>query len=63
MKRLAGRYFQTATATGRLSMNELNFQCMPKPRDFRVPLTQMPASSQLSAHRDHTANIRRATIC
>lgn len=39
-------------------MNELNFQCMPKPRGFRVPLTQAPANSQLSAHRDHTANIR-----
>ena len=57
-KRLAGRFFQTGTATGRLSMNELNFQCMPRPRDFRVPLTQAPANSQLSGHRNHTANIR-----
>ncbi len=58
LRRLAGRYNQTGTATGRLCMGDVNFMCMPRPRDLVVPLTQPPSNSDATQHRPHQANIR-----
>ncbi len=60
LRRLPTRFNQTMTGTGRFAMDELNLQCMPKSRDFSVPLTQAhtPADWDAVAHRQHTANLR-----
>lgn len=44
LRRLRTRFNQTMTGTGRLAMDELNLQCMPNPRAFHVPMTQVCAS-------------------
>ena len=58
LRRLAGRYNQTGTATGRLCMGDPNFMCMPRPRDLVVPLTQLPCNPDATQHRPHQANVR-----
>lgn len=60
LRRLRTRYNQTMTASGRLAMDELNLQCMPRPRRFSVPATQAatPADWGTVEHREHVANLR-----
>ncbi|DBA82952.1 TPA: hypothetical protein ACH3X1_006731 [Trebouxia sp. C0004] len=62
LTRISGSFLQTASATGRLAMDEPNLQCAPKAKDFLVPMTQMPGSSSKDAHRIHTCNIRAAFV-
>lgn len=54
--RISGSILQTASATGRLAMDEPNLQCAPKARDFLVPATQVPEGA--AHYRKHRANAR-----
>lgn len=58
--RIRGAFCQTATATGRLGMEDPNLQTVPKPRQFNVKATQTQVSEGGTAthRRDHDANIR-----
>ena len=59
--RIRGRFCQTATATGRLSMEDPNLQTAPKTRQFNVAETQAQISDGGTARRgrrSHEANIR-----
>ena len=58
--RLRGSFCQTASATGRLAMEEPNLQTVPKPRAFSVAATQSqtPPPEQPVPRRTHEANIR-----
>ena len=59
--RIGGCICQTEASTGRLAMNNVNLQNVPKPTDFEVPTTQLVGSQQPDLlHRVHTANIRQA---
>ncbi len=62
LRRLAGRYNQTGTETGRLCMGEPNFMCMPRPRDITVLMTQQPSCPEATQHRHHQANVRCAYV-
>ena len=59
--RIRGSFCQTATATGRLSMEDPNLQTAPKTRQFNVAETQAQISGGGTARhgrRCHEANIR-----
>jgi DNA polymerase theta len=58
--RIRGSFCQTATATGRLAMEDPNLQTVPKPRRFnvRATQTQVSAGGTTSHRREHEANIR-----
>lgn len=58
--RLRGSFCQTASATGRLAMEEPNLQTVPKPRTFSVAATQAhtPPPGQPPERRDQEAKIR-----
>ncbi|KAK9789551.1 hypothetical protein WJX73_010627 [Symbiochloris irregularis] len=61
--RIGGVICQTETATGRLAMNCVNLQNVPKSTDFEVPSTQlMPSQEPGLQHRVHSANIRSAFV-
>ncbi|CUG84853.1 DNA polymerase A, putative [Bodo saltans] len=44
-KRVHGEYCQTATATGRLAMNDPNLQTIPHPITFTLPASSVPSAS------------------
>ncbi len=59
--RIRGSFCQTATATGRLSMEDPNLQTAPKTRKFNVAETQAQISeggTTRHGRRNHEANIR-----
>ena len=59
--RIRGSFCQTATATGRLSMEDPNLQTAPKTRKFNVAKTQAQISeggTTRHGRRNHEANIR-----
>ena len=61
LARIRGSFCQTATATGRLSMEDPNLQTAPKTRQFDVAETQAQISEGGTARhrrRNHEANIR-----
>lgn len=65
--RISGCICQTEASTGRLAMNNVNLQNVPKPMDFEVPPTQMtqmtlPSQQPDLLRRAHTANIRWASL-
>ena len=55
------RWLSKCTHDCRLSMDEPNLQCVPKPRDFLVPMTQLPTTASKDAHRIYTCNVRYET--
>ena len=48
--RITASWLQTNSDTGRISVENPNLQCVPKPRSFTVPTTQLDGSRVFEAN-------------
>ncbi|KAL4428417.1 hypothetical protein ABPG75_002506 [Micractinium tetrahymenae] len=65
LKRIRGSINQTCADTGRLAMDEPNLQTVPKPRAYKVLLSQGDAAGDQASDGGHamrTANLRSAFV-